>query len=97
MELNRLACLRGPEFDREFVSRMVLDHQKNLQAFKNLAQDAREMDVKQYASKTVPVLEKHLERAKQLQGTPATSKTDNPEAQSAKQKGAKTQGQSEKP
>jgi putative membrane protein len=45
---------------------MVEDHQKDVQGFTNKSQNAKDPDVKQWASKTLPTLQKHLEKAQQI-------------------------------
>ncbi|MBF9255533.1 DUF4142 domain-containing protein [Pontibacter sp. 172403-2] len=53
----------GAEFDQAYMSLMVEDHQEDIDLFKEAAQDLEDPDVKAFASKTVPVLQHHLERA----------------------------------
>ncbi len=45
---------------------MVEDHQKDVQEFTDQSQKAKDPDVKQWASKTLPILQKHLEKAQQI-------------------------------
>jgi len=85
-EVKRLSSMTGPEFDRAFTSKQVTDHQKSIQEFKNMAQNAKAQDLRQYASNTVPVLENHLDRAKQLQNSPTSSNDSNSDTESARRK-----------
>jgi putative membrane protein len=73
--LDKLNGMSGPELDREFARVMVDDHQKAVSEFRNEANTAQDKDVKDYAAQTGPVLEKHLQKAQELQGkiTSATS------------------------
>jgi putative membrane protein len=66
---DRLSKLSGAEFDRAFVKDMVKDHQKAVSAFRREAERAKDPDVKQWASKTLPTLEDHLKSAQSLQTT----------------------------
>jgi putative membrane protein len=66
--LDKLNAMSGPELDREFVIMMMDDHQKDVSEFRNEANTAQDKDVKDYATNTVPVLEKHLQKAQELQG-----------------------------
>jgi putative membrane protein len=63
--VDRLSKLSGAEFDREYMKAMVDDHKEDLQKFKRQADKGKDPDVKQFASKNVPVLEQHLSLAQQ--------------------------------
>jgi putative membrane protein len=69
--VDRLSKLSGAEFDRAFVKDMVKDHEKAVSSFRREAQRAKDADVKQWASKTLPTLEDHLKSAQSLQATVA--------------------------
>jgi len=74
-EANRLSKLSGTEFDKAFLQNQVTDHQNAIKEFKNISENAQDQAVKQYASNTVPVLQKHLNRAQDLkQNMTRTSK-----------------------
>ena len=45
---------------------MVEDHQEDIDEFEEAARDLQDADAKAFASKTLPVLKKHHERAKQI-------------------------------
>ncbi len=62
--VNNLRNKKGAEFDKDYMSLMVDDHEEDIDLFKNAAQNEQDPDVKAFASKTVPVLQKHLDRAK---------------------------------
>lgn len=66
-ELTKLRKLKGAEFDKEFSSYMVQDHQKDIAKFQAEAQDGQDAKVKDLASATLPALRKHLETAQSLQ------------------------------
>jgi len=57
----------GAEFDREYVEEMVDDHEEDVAAFEKQAQSATDPDVKAFATKTLPVLKKHLDAIKAIQ------------------------------
>ncbi|WP_347157432.1 DUF4142 domain-containing protein [Pontibacter chitinilyticus] len=59
----------GAEFDKAYMSLMVDDHQEDIDLFQNAAQNLEDPDVKAFASSTVPVLQKHLDRAKEVNNT----------------------------
>jgi len=66
-EANRLSGLAGAQFDRQFLQTQVTDQQNAMQKFKNMSENAKDQAVKQYASNTVTVLQKHVNTAQNLQ------------------------------
>lgn len=69
---ERLASLRGAEFDRAYAQQMVQDHEKAVALFRRHAQSDGQSHVKAFAQKTLPTLEQHLRMARELpaQGKP---------------------------
>ncbi|MEX2271115.1 MAG: DUF4142 domain-containing protein [Vicinamibacterales bacterium] len=64
---ERLSKLSGPEFDRAYLDAMVDEHEDAADALENKANKNDEhADVKDWASKTLPEVKQHLERAKDL-------------------------------
>lgn len=63
---DKLSKLSGAEFDKEYAKEMVSDHQEDVEEFQKQAQNGTDPDVKAFAEKTLPVLQKHLAAAKQL-------------------------------
>lgn len=57
----------GADFDKEYVEAMVDDHEEDVKAFENKANNATDPDLKAFAQKTLPVLRKHLEAIKAIQ------------------------------
>jgi len=62
-EKNRLSKLSGAEFDREYIKHMVTDHKKDVAEFQKAANSAKDSDLKDFASKTLPTLQEHLKLA----------------------------------
>ena len=62
-EMGKLAKLQGDAFDREYMDHMVKDHQKDVKEFQQASKDAKDPDVKGFASKTLAVIEGHLQVA----------------------------------
>jgi putative membrane protein len=58
---------KGAEFDSAFVNQMVADHEKVIADVQTAQGTATNADVKALLDKTLPVLQKHLEKAKELQ------------------------------
>jgi putative membrane protein len=62
-EKDRLSKLSGAEFDRAYMKRMVTDHKKDVGEFQKEANSAKDSDLKNFASKTLPTLQEHLRLA----------------------------------
>lgn len=73
MMIDPLEKLKGAAFDHHFAQDMVAGHTKAIAAFKKEAAESTSADVKTYAEKALPTLEKHLEAAKALE-KPAAKK-----------------------
>jgi len=56
---DKLARLRGAEFDRAYVREMAKDHDKDVKAFRHAAQSGGDPDLKQFAATTLGVIEQH--------------------------------------
>ncbi|MBZ5490715.1 MAG: DUF4142 domain-containing protein [Acidobacteriia bacterium] len=63
---QKLSGDTGKQLDKDYMDGMVEDHQKDVQEFTDKSQNAKDPDVKQWASKTLPTLQKHLEKAQQI-------------------------------
>jgi putative membrane protein len=61
---DRLSRLSGDAFDKAYMRAMIEDHQEDVAEFRQVAQSAKDPDVRQFASKTLPTLEEHLRMAK---------------------------------
>jgi putative membrane protein len=62
----KLSSDTGKQLDKDYMNSMVEDHQKDVQEFTDKSQTAKDPDVKQWAGKTLPTLQKHLEKAQQI-------------------------------
>lgn len=62
-EMDKLSKLSGADFDREYMKHMVSDHKKDVSDFKSEANKAKDAELKQFASSTLPTLEQHLQLA----------------------------------
>ena len=63
---DNLSKLRGRAFDRAFAQAMVQNHQQDLQAYQEEAQNGTDPEVKAFAARHVPILQEHLRMAQQL-------------------------------
>jgi putative membrane protein len=65
--MDKLNGLSGAAFDKAYVEAMVDDHEEDTEAFKDESEDGKDADVKAWAGKTLPTLQKHLEMIKAIQ------------------------------
>ena len=63
---TKLSNDTGKQLDKDYMYSMLEDHKKDVQEFTDQSQKAQDPDVKQWAIKTLPVLQKHLEKAQQI-------------------------------
>lgn len=59
--------LKGAAFDRKYEQEMIAGHTKAIAIYKKEAADAQNDSIKSYAQTALPVLEKHLSGAKDLE------------------------------
>jgi putative membrane protein len=64
--IDRLANMRGADFDRAYIREMVEDHDKAVKKFRREAQHATDPQLKAFAQKTLPTLEEHQKMAHDL-------------------------------
>ena len=66
--LDQLRKASGDEFDRLYVTIQVQAHQEAVSLFQNYAQNGDNQQLKQWAQKTLPDLQNHLQEAQKLPG-----------------------------
>jgi putative membrane protein len=57
--INDMSAMKGADFDKHYVDMMVDDHDKDVKMFEEAAEDAKDPDIRAWASKTLPVLKEH--------------------------------------
>jgi len=62
-EIDTLSKMSGAEFDKEYMSAMVKDHQEDVKEFETQSKDGNDADIKAFATKTLPTLQEHLRMA----------------------------------
>ncbi|MEO7766820.1 MAG: DUF4142 domain-containing protein [Ferruginibacter sp.] len=67
-EMDDLMKKKGKDFDKAYMDMMLDDHKKDVKAFQKAANECKDADVKNFAAKTLPVLEVHLDSAKAIAG-----------------------------
>ncbi len=60
---NRLASKAGAEFDKDYITTMVKDHNEDIAEFRKEAESGMDPDVKALASQALPILQEHLRMA----------------------------------
>ena len=70
---DRLTKLSGEAFDRAYMTAMLDDHRKDVNAFRIEGRAGKDPDVKAWASKTLPTLQEHLKMAQDANRTVGTS------------------------
>jgi putative membrane protein len=63
---EKLKTLSGAEFDAEYARLMREDHEKAVSAFRQESEHGGDPQLREFATKTLPTLEHHLEMAKAL-------------------------------
>src|SRR5882724_9803578 len=63
---SRLSGVTGAEFDRDYAGMMVTDHLKDIALFEKTSTEAAEADVREWSAKSLPMLRKHLQMAREL-------------------------------
>jgi putative membrane protein len=64
--VSELSKLSGSEFDTHYMSMMVQDHQEDVTKFQQASNGIPDADLKSFATKTLPTLQMHLEKAQQV-------------------------------
>jgi len=66
-QLEDLRKTTGKDFDQAYVKDMVKDHRKDVKEFQNAAKDLSDPELRAFAQNTLPVLERHLRMAEDLE------------------------------
>ncbi len=66
LAVKHLQTLTGDQFDQGYLSDMVSDHTQAVSEFETASQNLSDPDLKKFATKTLPTLEKHSKMAQEL-------------------------------
>jgi putative membrane protein len=66
--LDMMSKMKGDAFDKQYMDMMVNDHKEDIGDFKKEANSNTNDAFKGFASKTLPVLQKHLDSAQAIHG-----------------------------
>lgn len=64
--IKKLTEKSGKEFDKDYVDMMVKDHKDDIDKFEKCSKDAKDPELQAFATKTLPVLKKHLDAIQAL-------------------------------
>jgi putative membrane protein len=65
--VDRFKVFKGEEFDCEYMKHMVKDHESAVALFTRAGKEAKNLALKDFATKSLPAMQGHLEEAKKLQ------------------------------
>lgn len=65
-QVDRLAKLKGEEFDKAYMDLMVQEHKSDIDLFQRQAKNGKDPDLQAFAKKHLPHLEDHLKRAQDI-------------------------------
>jgi putative membrane protein len=63
----KLSKLKGAAFDKEYIDAMIKDHKEDIFEFEKVRDRTADGDVKEFAIKTLPMLQMHLDSAQAIQ------------------------------
>ena len=84
-KMDKMSKKDMANFDQAWLAMMVTDHQKDIAAYQRQVQQGTDADLKAFAKKTLPVLQKHLKMVQKAQGKMGSATTTG---QGATEKGA---------
>jgi putative membrane protein len=64
----------GPDWDRAYLAFAIAAHEASLENYARAYAATKSPEVKKYIDRSAPLIQKHLERAKRLQGTATATK-----------------------
>lgn len=67
--VQRLQAMKGAAFDHAFMRRMIADHRKTIALFQKASTSAKDADIKDFATRTLPTLRSHLQMARDANKT----------------------------
>lgn len=65
-EVDKLAGKSGKDFDRDYIKKMVSEHQKAMERLDAAAANMKDVSLRNYAQKTLPIVKAHLAEARNI-------------------------------
>jgi putative membrane protein len=66
--IDHLNKKSGKDFDRSYMMMMLEDHKKDIAEFKNVINKCNNPSIKDFATQSLPILQKHLDSAEAITG-----------------------------
>jgi putative membrane protein len=66
-EVDKFKDYKGTNFDQDYMKHMLSDHEKDVALFKRASKEAKNPKIKDFAAKTLPVVQAHLDQARKIQ------------------------------
>ncbi len=73
---EKMAAMSGSQFDMEYVKMMIKDHEKAVALFQKESTGGKDAEAKDFAVKTLPVIQNHLDMSRSLMNKMMGGKTD---------------------
>lgn len=73
---EKMAAMSGSQFDMEYVKMMIKDHEKAVALFQKESTSGKDAEAKDFAVKTLPVIQNHLDMSRSLMNKMMGGKTD---------------------
>jgi len=86
---EKLSRLQGADFDREFLSHMIMGHKEAIRMFEAQSKEGKDADVKSLVQTMLPTLREHLKEAEKLRGEAKDDKGTKDNKGSKEGKGTK--------
>jgi putative membrane protein len=84
--MDRLKNMKGPDFDREFLSMMANDHDKELAKIDSVMGQVNDPELQTMLKDMKPVLQKHADQARELSKNNAQASLDDKDTDKDKDK-----------
>ena len=68
-DVDNMQKMTGKAFDAHYTTMMVADHKKTIDLFKKASTSATDPDVKNWATKTLPTLQMHLDSVQAIKSS----------------------------
>jgi len=64
--IDTLKAMKGDDFDKAYIKHMVKDHEEDVEEFTRASKEAKDAGIKEFATKTLPVVQSHLDMVKKM-------------------------------
>lgn len=65
-EVDRFKDYKGEDFDRDYIKHMISDHEQDVALFAKASKEAKNPAIRDFAAKTLPIVEDHLAVLKKI-------------------------------